>query len=205
MLLGFERNRLDDDGIQQSSLFKTTPGFWAFCMRYKSTESDYVDFPLSSVSHGDHYDITTLIQSKLLCRDWKITAIIGLGRTDNSTADFKHTNEILQAFSNPQTVASTVPSQTSFEFQSPPVWIHRTIFIILSRLDGFRGGGSPSPDLQLKRFPSHRLNRWTPLRSSPGFVSLQSPPKTPLQLISSQLHFHQTQRGRSPFYCALCP
>lgn len=69
-------------------------------MRYKSTESDYVDFPLSSVSHGDHYDITTLIQSKLLCRDWKITAIIGLGRTDNSTADFKHTKEILLEYSN---------------------------------------------------------------------------------------------------------
>lgn len=118
-------------------------------------------FPLSSVSHGDHYDITTPVQSKLLCRDWKITAIMGLGRTDNSTAGFEHTKKIRQAFLKTQGVTSSIPSQTSSEFQSPPVWKHRTLFIILSRLDGFRGGGSPSPHLQLKRFHSRTLWKWT--------------------------------------------
>ncbi len=118
-------------------------------------------FPLSSVSHGDHYDITTPVQSKLLCRDWKITAIMGLGRTDNSTAGFEHTQKICQAFLKTQGVTSSIPSQTLSEFQSPPVWTHRTLFIILSRLDGFRGGGSPSPHLQLKIFRSRRLWKWT--------------------------------------------
>lgn len=78
-------------------------------------------FPLSSVSHGDRYDITPPIQLELLCRDWKITAIIGLLRSDNSSTDFELMKEIHQAFLKTQTVASSAPSQTSSEFQSAPV------------------------------------------------------------------------------------
>lgn len=159
MLLGFERNRLDDDGIQnRARSSKQHLVFERFAWGTEALKVIMLIFPLSSDSHGDHYDITTPIQSKLLCRDWKITAIIGLGRTDNSTAGFEHTKEIRQAFFKTRRVTSSAPSS---EFQSPPVWTCRTIFIILSRLDGFRGGGSPSPDLQLKRFHSHRLCKWT--------------------------------------------
>lgn len=64
-------------------------------------------FP-SPVSRCDHYNITTPIQSKLLCRDWKISTVIGLRRTDNSTPESEH-REIHRAL-------------RCNHLQSPPEW-----------------------------------------------------------------------------------
>ncbi len=193
-------------GFRTELALQNNTCFLAVCVRYRSTESDYVDFfPLSSVSHGDHYDISTPVQSKLLCRDWKITAIMGLRRTDNSTAGFEHTKKIRQAFLKTQGVTSSIPSQTSSEFQSPPVWTHRTHLVKARWISWWGVTISSSPIKKISLSQTVEVNRWTPWRTALGFVSALSSPKTPLRLISSQLHFHQTQRERSQFCCALCP